>query len=199
MKFNPDGTHIYVLNELALSVTTFAFDQSKGTMTPIQTVETLSEATKLKELFNSASEIRVHPSGKFVYAANRGHDSISVFRVDAATKKLALVEVEPIRGSWPRHFKLGPDGQMVDRGRPNQQHGNCVFNRPSFRRAYFRTAVSDGSFANLCVVWNRPSVLSQTPIRDMQDNPPRLRTEFVWRSNTGLKATRHINLDCVRR
>ena len=113
MKFNPDGTHIYVLNEFALSITTFEFDPVKGTMTPIQTVETLSEATKAKELFNSGSEIRVHPSGKFVYAANRGNDSISVFRVDEATQKLAIVEVEPIRGSWPRNFHLDPTGKWL--------------------------------------------------------------------------------------
>lgn len=113
MKFNPSGTHIYVLNEFALSITTFAFDPAAGSMTPIQTVETLSETTKAKEVFNSASEIRVHPSGKFVYSANRGHDSISVFRVDEATKKLTLVEVEPIRGSWPRNFNLDPTGKWL--------------------------------------------------------------------------------------
>ena len=113
MKFNSTGTHIYVLNEFALSITVFAFDQATGKMTPIQTVETLSEATKSKEVFNSASEIRVHPSGKFVYAANRGNDSISVFRVDEATQQLTLVEVEPIRGSWPRNFNLDPTGKWL--------------------------------------------------------------------------------------
>jgi len=113
MKFHPSGTHIYVLNELTLSITTFAYDPAAGTMTPIQTVETLSEKTKAKEIFNSASEIRVHPSGKFVYSANRGHDSISVFRVDEATKKLTIVEVEPIRGSWPRNFNLDPTGKWL--------------------------------------------------------------------------------------
>jgi len=113
MKFHPSGTHIYVLNELTLSITTFAYDPAAGTMTPIQTVETLSEKTKAKEVFNSASEIRVHPSGKFVYSANRGHDSISVFRVDEATKKLTIVEVEPIRGSWPRNFNLDPTGKWL--------------------------------------------------------------------------------------
>ena len=113
MKFSPDGTHIYVLNEFALSITTFAYDPAAGKMTPIQTVQTLSEATKAKEVFNSASEIRVHPSGKFVYAANRGNDTISVFRVDDATQKLTLVEVEPIRGSWPRNFNLDPTGKWL--------------------------------------------------------------------------------------
>ena len=123
MKFNPDGTHIYVLNEFSLSITTFAYDKAAGTMTPLQTIETLDETTKSKEDFNSASEIRVHPSGKFVYAANRGNDSISVFRVDKTTQKLTLVEVESIRGSWPRNFNLDPTGKwLVAAG----QHSNTA-------------------------------------------------------------------------
>ena len=113
MKFDPTGTRIYVLNELTLSVTTFDYDKAVGTMTPVQTVEALSEATKAKEVFNSASEIRVHPSGKFVYSANRGNDTISVFRVDPTTKNLSIVEVEPIRGSWPRNFNLDPTGKWL--------------------------------------------------------------------------------------
>ena len=113
MVFNPSGTHIHVLNELELSITTFAFDSKTGVMTPIQTIQTLTEAMKAKEVFNSASEIRVHPSGKFVYAANRGNDSISVFRVDEDSHELRIVEVEPIRGSWPRNFNLDPTGKWL--------------------------------------------------------------------------------------
>ena len=116
MKFDPSGKRIYVLNELTLSITTFDYDAAAGTMTPVQTVKTLSEATKANEVFNSASEIRVHPSGKFVYSANRGNDSISVFRVDLATGKLSRVEVEPIRGSWPRNFNLDPSGKWLIAG-----------------------------------------------------------------------------------
>ncbi|MEM9586944.1 MAG: lactonase family protein, partial [Planctomycetota bacterium] len=77
MKFSPDGKTIYVLNELSLSVTRFAYDAASGSMTALQTLPVLSEAVKAKETFNSASEIRVHPSGRFVYSANRGNDSIT--------------------------------------------------------------------------------------------------------------------------
>jgi 6-phosphogluconolactonase len=113
MKFSPDGERIYVLNELSLSVTVFDYDSQAGTMTPIQTIETLSEAVKAKEAFNSASEIRVHPSGRFVYSANRGHDSITAFRVDPDSGKLSLIEVEPIHGAWPRNFNLDPTGRWL--------------------------------------------------------------------------------------
>ena len=113
MKFSPDGKFVYVLNELALSITTFHYDADAGTMTAIDTVETLPESVKAKEVFNSASEIRVHPSGKFVYSANRGNDTISVFQVDADTGKLSIVETEPIRGGWPRNFSIDPTGNWV--------------------------------------------------------------------------------------
>lgn len=112
MKFSPDGSRIYVLNELKLSITVFEYDSKNGTMTAGQTIPTLSEETKSKETFNSASEIRVHPSGKFVYSANRGHDSISVFKVND-DGVLSSTEVEPIRGGWPRNFNIDPTGQWI--------------------------------------------------------------------------------------
>ncbi|WP_404310224.1 lactonase family protein [Neorhodopirellula lusitana] len=112
MKFSPAGDRIYVLNELALSITAFDYDAQSGTMTPGQTIPILSEETKAKETFNSASEIRVHPSGKFVYAASRGHDSISAFRVDQ-DGQMSLVEIEPIRGGWPRNFAIDPTGKWI--------------------------------------------------------------------------------------
>ena len=113
MKFHPNGKVIYVLNELELSVTAFAYDPAAGRMSAIQTIPTVAEAEKAKESFVSASEIRVHPSGEFVYAANRGHDTITVFRVNPASGKLSLVECEPVRGSWPRNFNLDPTGTWL--------------------------------------------------------------------------------------
>lgn len=112
MKFSPDGSKIYVLNELALTITVFEFNAENGVMTPVQTIPTLSEEVKAKETFNSASEICVHASGKFIYAANRGHDSISVFRVNDAGQ-LTAVEVEAIHGGWPRNFNIDPTGRWL--------------------------------------------------------------------------------------
>ncbi|PHQ35366.1 lactonase family protein [Rhodopirellula bahusiensis] len=125
MKFSPDGKRIYLLNELTLSVTVFDYDAETGTMTAGQTIAALSEETKAKERFNSSSEIRVHPTGRFVYSANRGHDSISVFRVDESGQ-LHLVEVEAIRGGWPRNFNLDPSGRwLIAAGRDS--HTATVF------------------------------------------------------------------------
>ncbi len=113
MRFSVDGRFIYLLNELALSVTTFAYDPATGTATQRSTALTLSEAVKAKETFNSAAEILVHPNGRFVYASNRGNDSVTAFRADPTSGDLSVTEVEPIRGAWPRNINLDPSGRWL--------------------------------------------------------------------------------------
>lgn len=113
MKFHPNGRWIYVLNEIALTVTQFEYDAAAGTMTARQTIETVPAADLVREKAKSTSEIRVHPSGKFVYAANRGHDTISVFEVNSTNGELKLVQRENVRGATPRNFNLTPDGQWL--------------------------------------------------------------------------------------
>ena len=110
LRFSPDGRFIYLLNELTLSVTTFAWEAEKGTTRQLATVPALTEAAKAKESFNSAAEILVHPSGRFVYSSNRGHDTVSVFRADPNTAALELIQVQPVRGAFPRNINLAPGG-----------------------------------------------------------------------------------------
>ncbi len=112
MKFHPSGDYVFVLNELALTLSVFRYDPESGALIPVQEISTLSESLKDKHL-NSAAEIRVHPTGRFVYASNRGHDSISVFSFDLESGKLELVERESIRGAWPRNFNLDPSGRWL--------------------------------------------------------------------------------------
>lgn len=113
MKFHPNGRWIYVLNELELSVSLFDYDSEAGTMTRRATTPTVPKDELDKEQFTSCSEIRVHPSGKFVYAANRGHDTITVFKVDEESGELAVVELVNVRGATPRNFNLSPDAQWL--------------------------------------------------------------------------------------
>jgi 6-phosphogluconolactonase len=113
MKFHPNGKWIYVLNELALSVTHFDFDPSSGKMSPRQNIETVDPNQLAREKAKSTSEICIHPNGKFVYAANRGHDTLSVFRVNPSSGELTLVQVENVRGATPRNFSLSPDGKWL--------------------------------------------------------------------------------------
>lgn len=113
MRFSVDGRFIYLLNELTLSVTTFAYDAQTGLAERLTTTPALSEEAKAAESFVSASEILVHPNGKFIYSGNRGHDTITAYRANPNTGELTVTEVEPIRGSWPRNINLIPGGKWL--------------------------------------------------------------------------------------
>ena len=65
------------------------------------------------EPYNNTSEVQVHPSGRFLYVGNRGHDSIAVFAIEPATGALTPVEREAVRGSWPRNFNIDPSGRWL--------------------------------------------------------------------------------------
>ncbi|MEO0446296.1 MAG: lactonase family protein [Verrucomicrobiota bacterium] len=113
MRFSPDEKFIYLLNELTLSVTTFAWDAATGTTEMLGVAPALSEETKAAETFNSSAEILVHPSGKFVYSSNRGHDSISVYQADPSTGALEVIQVQPVRGAFPRNINFDPSHTWV--------------------------------------------------------------------------------------
>lgn len=113
MKFHPGGKYAFVLNELAMSLSVFDYDAAAGSMKLKQTVKTIPDRARNQEVFNSASEVLVHPSGKFVYSGNRGNDTVSVFQFDEAVGELQRTQVEPVRGSWPRNINLTPDGKWL--------------------------------------------------------------------------------------
>lgn len=111
--FHPNGRVGFVVNELAMTVSTLGYDAGAGELTLLSTARALTPEQVNGERFNSGSEVRVHPSGKFVYSANRGHDTVSAFRIDQATGELTLVDNEPVRGSHPRNFNLDPSGRWL--------------------------------------------------------------------------------------
>ena len=113
MKFHPNGRWVYVLNELDLSVTTYSYDAEHGSMESVQTIPSVPKEQLAKEQFKSASEIRVHPSGRFVYSANRGHDTITAYRVDPESGGLQVIEREHVRGATPRNFNIDPSGRWL--------------------------------------------------------------------------------------
>lgn len=110
--FHPDGRHAYCINELDLTVTVFDFDSRAGALTPVQTLPTIPADVTDRTGFSTA-EIAVHPSGKFVYGSNRGHDSIASYAVDPKTGRLTFLGVEPIRGKTPRNFAIDPSGKWL--------------------------------------------------------------------------------------
>ncbi len=110
LDFHPDGRFVYLLNEIGSTVTVFAYDAEAGTLAEIETVSTLPAN------FSGSShcaEIRVHPSGRFVYASNRGHDSIAMYSIDRESGRLTELGQESTRGRIPRNFNISPDGRFV--------------------------------------------------------------------------------------
>lgn len=113
MKFDPTGKFAFVVNELAMAVTLFAYNAEAGEMKKLQTVATLNEDEQSQNDFNSVSEIRVHPTGTMVVAANRGHDSLSVFRFNPSAQTLERTQLVSARATWPRNFNFAPGGEYL--------------------------------------------------------------------------------------
>ena len=107
--FNSEGTLLYVINELQSSVTTYAYDAANGGLRELSTISTPAEWIFGRA---AAAEIALHPSGKFLYASNRGPDSIAVFSI-AAEGSLRLVEFVPVDGKTPRNFAIDPTGSWL--------------------------------------------------------------------------------------
>lgn len=152
MKFHTNGRWIYVLNELDLSVTVFDYDAGEGTMRAKQTIPTVPKELLAKERFKSCSEIRVHPTGHFVYAANRGHDTITAFRVDPESGELSVIERENVRGATPRNFNLDPSGRwLIAAGQDSHTLAVFEVDATTGELTYNRSCVS--SPAPICVLF----------------------------------------------
>jgi 6-phosphogluconolactonase len=110
MAFRPDGRFAYVINELDSTVTAFAYDAEAGSLRELQTVPTLPPSF---DGSNTTAEIAVHPSGKYVYGSNRGHDSVALFEIDEAAGTLTFVEAQSTGGKTPRNFELDREGDHL--------------------------------------------------------------------------------------
>lgn len=126
IQFTSDGELGFVLNELDNTVCVLRRDATKGgELSPVQTLSSLPEgwaeahtdpATFPNEVYSKpshASELLLSPDDRFVYASNRGHDSVAVFALDPSTQKLTPVQFEPTRGRIPWVFCLSADGRFV--------------------------------------------------------------------------------------
>ncbi len=107
--FHPHGRFAYVINEIDVTLTAFSSDPQRGGLTAIQTVSTLPAGQAAMPGFSTA-DVQVHPSGRFLYGSNRGHDSMVVFAIDEKSGRLSYVENEPTQGSTPRGFGIDPTG-----------------------------------------------------------------------------------------
>jgi 6-phosphogluconolactonase len=108
--FHPNGRLAFVINEMASAVTAMTYDPDKGLLKEVQTVSTLPAGFKGN---TSTAEVVVHPSGKFLYGSNRGHNSIAVFAIDSETGKLKPMGHQGHQIKVPRNFSVDPAGSYL--------------------------------------------------------------------------------------
>jgi 6-phosphogluconolactonase len=107
---HPSGKFAYVVAEMQSSVTALSVDLNSGTLKRMQTLSTLPNGSTGE---NDDAEIQIHPSGKFLYASNRGHDSIAVFAIDPLRGTMTSVEDVSTGGKTPRSFEIDPTGKFI--------------------------------------------------------------------------------------
>jgi 6-phosphogluconolactonase len=118
---SPSGKFGYVINEMANTVSVFGYDSAAGALTQLQAISALpKDFTGHSE----AAEVVVHPSGKFLYASNRGYDSIAVFAIDQSKGTLTPIEYVPTKGASPRNFEIAPGRKLLLVG--NEKSDNIV-------------------------------------------------------------------------
>ena len=108
--FTPDGKHVYVVSELNSTVTAFQYDPAKGALSQFQVLSTLAQDFSGR---NDTAEITVHANGKWLFASNRGRDTITVFSINPADGSLTSLGEFPTGGKEPRHFAIDPTGKYV--------------------------------------------------------------------------------------
>ena len=108
--FHPNGKWVYGIAELANEVMAFSWDGAKGTLTPIRVGKDAGGGFKDP---STAAEIAVHANGKFLYASNRGEDSLVVYAIDATTGELSFKQRVSSRGKVPRYFTFDPSNKWL--------------------------------------------------------------------------------------
>ena len=119
--FAPDGKFAYAVCEMGSSVVAFSYDRETGALTPIQTISTLPEGYTGE---NASAEIHIDKSGRFLYASNRGQNTITEFDIDKSTGKLTRVQDFSVEGKTPRNFVIDPSGRYLIAA--NQDSNNIV-------------------------------------------------------------------------
>jgi 6-phosphogluconolactonase len=119
--FHPSGKFGYAIDEMQSTVTAFSYEPSSGALQVLQTVSTLPKDFQGE---STAAEVFVHPSGKFLYGSNRGHDSIAIFTINSRKGTLTPNGYALTLGKTPRNFALDPTGSYVLAA--NQDSDNVV-------------------------------------------------------------------------
>ncbi|ARK31817.1 lactonase family protein [Halalkalibacter krulwichiae] len=121
IQFHPNGKFAYVNGELSSEVIAFAYHSETSTFTELQYISSLPADFEGESI---GGALKVSPDGQFLYASNRGDDSIAVFKIDLDTGKLTLVDHTPTGGEFPRDFTIDPSASYLLAA--NQDSGNIV-------------------------------------------------------------------------
>lgn len=116
MLFGKSGKFVYVLGEMASAVAVMSYDKKTGKLTLVENIDTIPPQLTVE---NNSAELALSNDGLFLYATNRGHDSVTVFKVNAANGKLTNVQNIPTQGRIPRGMSLDPDGTHLLTGNQN--------------------------------------------------------------------------------
>jgi 6-phosphogluconolactonase len=108
--FHPTNNYAYLINELDSTIVSLRCDKGRGTVKAIQTVPTLPGSFRDH---STCAEIMVDPTGRYLYASNRGHDSIAIFRIDGSSGKLNPIGHESTLGKSPRNFTIASNGMFM--------------------------------------------------------------------------------------
>jgi 6-phosphogluconolactonase len=112
LAFHPNGKYVYVINEMLCTMAAFQFDAQRGELKEVQNISTLPAGESVKPGYSTA-EVVAHPSGKFLFGSNRGHNSIVSYTIEPATGRLTPIENTPTQGKAPRHFAIDPTGTWL--------------------------------------------------------------------------------------
>ncbi len=124
LTFSPNGRFVYSLHEMGSMVTVWSYTAGSGKLAEVQTISTLPEDFHGE---NNSAEIEVDSKGRFLYASNRGHDSITIFAIEPGNGRLSVVDHVPTQGHIPRNFKIDPTGHYLFAA--NQNSNNIVIFR----------------------------------------------------------------------
>lgn len=143
--FHPSGRWAYLIGELSSTLVIYSYDASKGLLGEPRALSLLPIGW---EGFNKSAEVVLSPDGRFIYASNRGHDSIMVLQVNNDSGAVTLTGQYPSGGSFPRHFTLDPSGRWL-----------VVANMHSDNLTTFRVDPESGRLA-----WTGQSVQVPVPV-----------------------------------
>jgi 6-phosphogluconolactonase len=110
LTFHPNGQYAYLLNELNSTLTGYRYQSESGSFEELQTVPALPGDFTGENL---CAAIHVSPAGRYLYASNRGHDSMVCFRIDENTGMLTYRSHTSTGGQEPRDFAIDPSGSFL--------------------------------------------------------------------------------------